>query len=57
MKNAAFRIPGEPTQPSVLLARAQVKTPSAALMTPGKATSFASATVINLVASTKVTTG
>ena len=57
MKNAAFRIPGEPTQPSVLLARAQVKTPNAALMTPGKATSFASATVINLAASTKVTTG
>ena len=57
MKNAAFKIPGEPTQPSVLLARAQVKTLSAALMTPGKATSFASATVINLAASTKVTTG
>jgi hypothetical protein len=56
-KNAAHKIPGELTQPSVLLARAQEKTPSAAPMTPGKATSFASATVKNSAARITVTTG
>jgi hypothetical protein len=35
-KNAAHRIPGETTQPSVLLVRAQVKKLSAALMESNK---------------------
>jgi len=54
-KNAAHKIPGDQTI-SVLLARAQVRTPSAAQMKPGEPTSFVSATVKNIAAHTMVIT-